>query len=137
MAVSDTEDFLHGVPFIGGFFGSQEGEAKSNMLHQLALAYQAQRPLMEQSQVNGLNQTLQAYAPANEMLGKMYGPSAMQDLEAFGESPLAPGSLDPGVGGIHSLQQEINNKRVIQPANPTMTPEEIAAAKVTPGWRRQ
>jgi hypothetical protein len=135
MAVSDTEDFLHGVPFIGGLFGSQEGEAKANMLHQLAIAYQAQCPLMEQSQVNGLNQTLQAYAPANEMLGKMYGQGAMQDLESFGKSPLAPGSLDPGVGGVHDLQQEINQDRWIP------SPQDVAKAKAdamqkTFGWTR-
>ena len=77
---------------IGGYIAGSEEESAANAklqaLHQMAVAYQQQRPLLAQAQTNGLNQSLQAYAPANDMLGKMYGPSAMADLNALGKNPM-------------------------------------------------
>jgi hypothetical protein len=98
----------HKIPLIGGFFDDPAAEEKQRMLHQMAIAYQAQRPELAQSQTNALNQSLQAYAPSNEMLGKMYGQGAMADLGALGQNPMTPGFMNPGVGMTASLQSEID-----------------------------
>lgn len=102
---------LHKLPLVGGFFDDPAADAKTKMLHDMAIAYQAQRPELAQSQTNALQQSLGAYSGANKMIGDMYGQGYMADLNALGRNPLTPGSLDPGVGVTHNLQGEINADR--------------------------
>lgn len=104
----DLQSFGHKLPLIGGFFSDPAAEEKQKMLHALAVAYQAQRPELAQSQTNALNQQLGAYAPMNNAMGQVYGPSAMVDLQALGQNPMTPGMMDPGVGQIHKTQLEVD-----------------------------
>ena len=106
-----SEQKLHGLPIVGSLFSDPAAEAKTKALGKLAAAYQAQRPELAQTQTNALNQQLQAFAPANNMLGEMYGPSAMQDLTALGQNPMTPGMMDPGVGPIHEAQMQVDAQR--------------------------
>lgn len=99
---------------VGGLFGADEDKAakrKQKMLHEMAIAYQAQRPELAQSQTNALNQTLSAYAPSNQMIGDMYGSQYMQDLDALGQNPMTPGMMNPGVGPISKLQGEVDQRK--------------------------
>lgn len=125
-----SEQKLHGLPLIGGFFDDPAAEAKQKALGQLAAAYQAQRPEMAQSQTNALNQTLGAYAPANNMMGQMYGPSAMQDLTALGQNPMTPGMMDPGVGPVHEAQQQVERQRAEAARKAAMTPNGYTTGSV-------
>ncbi len=110
--MSGVSTLLHKVPVIGGLFNDDAADAKLKMLHEMAVAYQAQRPELAQGQTNALNQTLQAYAPANNMLGAMYGPGAMQILEALGQNPMTPGTFTAGgVGATAKLQADVNKRK--------------------------
>lgn len=116
--MSGVSTFLHKIPLVGGFFNDDKAAAKLKALHELALAYQAGRPELAQSQTNALGQTLQAYAPANNMLGAMSGggDSTMVNLQALGQNPLTPGSLtDGGVGPTAKLQAEAERRRAASP----------------------
>lgn len=99
---------LHKLPLIGGFIPDPAAEEKQRMLHQLAVAYQAQRPELAQTQTNALNQSLGAYKPSNDMIGQMYGQGAMADLNALGKNPMTPGMMKPAVGPLAGVQKEID-----------------------------
>jgi hypothetical protein len=58
-------------------------EAYENMKKEL----QAYRPAATSAAMGGLSNQLGVFGPVNELLGKMYGPSAMFDMEAMNQNP--------------------------------------------------
>jgi len=97
----------------GGLFGGDEEEAqkrKIKKLQEMAIAYQAMRPELAQTNMNALNQSLGALGPSNQAIGDMYGSRYMLDLEALGQNPMTPGMMDPGVGEVSKLQGKIDGK---------------------------
>jgi hypothetical protein len=74
---------------------------KTLQMHLAALGLQAQRPMMEQSRVNALQNQLNAYKPMNSVLASMYGPGMTEDLQA--RSPLVPGQTSIGAPNQHDI----------------------------------
>ena len=100
---------------LGGLLFGMDADAaakeKLRALHEMTLAYQAARPEYAQSRVNALGQTLKAYDPMNRFAGAVAGPDAMIDMQGIAQNPLTPGTQNPGVGTIASLQSEIDRRR--------------------------
>ncbi len=84
------------LPVVGGLFSDPAEEAHAAQMRIVAQGLGAYREPMAQSQTNAINQSLGAYAPANTMMGMMYGPQMQMDFDAMGASPLAPGQIPDG-----------------------------------------
>ncbi len=78
------------LPFVGDFFGtSDEQKAKEKAMQDAVAAYEAYRPEQQRARELALGQGMQAYAPANRMLGSMYGPEAQLNFAPMVNSPMA------------------------------------------------
>lgn len=114
------------IPVLGGLFSNDHEADKVLSLQKLAQAYQVHRPEMHQSQMNALGNQLSAYAPANAMLGQMYGPQSMVDVSQLQQDPFTPGMMAPDVGGVADVQGQINRARAPAPQGPTLTETQAA-----------
>lgn len=86
------------LPIVGGLFGNPEFEKYQQALAQNAQMLQAYRQPAMEARGQAFQQQLGALSPANQMLGAMYGPAAMVDLEALGQNPFAGLASDASFG---------------------------------------
>ena len=80
----------HDIPLFGQLFEDPAEKKKLKAMRQAAAAYQQRQYEQPQYRINAGNQQLQAYQPANQLLGQMYGPEAMQNLQMQNPLPSAP-----------------------------------------------
>ncbi len=84
------------LPIVGGMFDDPAEEAHAAQMRSVAEGLGLYRGPMAQSQSNAINQSLGALAPANTMMGMMYGPQMQMDFDAMSASPLVPGQTAIG-----------------------------------------
>jgi len=79
-----------------GLFSGDDGEEKLQRdIKAMRARLQQQQAMIPGARSQALGQELGAYAPANEMLGRMYGSQAMVDPSKLTQSPVPVGMYGP------------------------------------------
>lgn len=82
-------------PIIGNAYTGNKQKAVVDAMKDAEQQYEAYRPDMAASRVQGLDQVLGLYQPANNYLGYLYGSGAQLPLQQAGMSP-----MKGSVGGV-------------------------------------
>lgn len=79
------------LPVVGSLFPDKNEKELRELMLSLASSMQQNRGDIERAGVRSLQNELSAYAPMNSLLGEMYGPDGMLDLDTPAQSPLPQG----------------------------------------------
>jgi len=101
MSFFDTfRNIVNPIPGIGtlgqAIWGDPGEEALQKAIKANKAEYERLQPLMHQRNLNQARQQAGAYAPLNDLMGRMYGPQAKIDYEALLADPNPPGMYGGG-----------------------------------------
>lgn len=87
------------LPVVGSLFGpTDEMQANQAEMKKASAAYQAMRAPAAQAQADAMRNTMYGIAgPGNAMMGQVYGPGAMMDLQQATQNPVSQEML--GING--------------------------------------
>jgi hypothetical protein len=98
--MGDIRSNINRLPFIGGFtealFGSPEQEEMQRQMAAATKAYQQYRPQIMQTGMNAFQNTGEAFAPVNNLIGDMYGQQYVPDMSKIVQNPF-PASMRSGM----------------------------------------